>query len=155
MGTTPCSGFSLAINLVLWQQFAPGGDLSVEIINQFFRVLASQGASRMVIAHTPLIPAVVPRFGGKVLVIDVGLAKHYGGGFASLEIEDDGVFAIMRGARLKMPSNAEELIDYLAEAAAVEPDPAKINNYIQLLLNPEPVEDLATEKELPVQHASP
>ena len=119
------------------------------------QVLASHGASRMVIAHTPLIPAIVPRFSGKVLVIDVGLAEHYGGGFASLQIENDEIFAIMRGSLLKIPSNAEEVVEYLTEAAALQPDPAKINNYIQSLLNPVPAEGPASGEELPVQQVSP
>jgi hypothetical protein len=35
--------------------------------------------SRMVIGHTPTGGAVLPRYGGKVLLIDVGISRVYGG----------------------------------------------------------------------------
>src|ERR1700730_11562614 len=49
-------------------------------------VLKTHGARHIVIGHTPQ-PAVLPRFGGKVIVIDVGLSKVFGGPPALLIIE--------------------------------------------------------------------
>ena len=104
------------------------------------QVLASHGASRMVIAHTPLVPTVLPRFGGKVLLIDVGLAEHYGSGFACLVIEGNETYALQRGTRLDIPTERDAVIDYLTMAATLEPNPVRIENYIEKLLNPEPIE---------------
>jgi hypothetical protein len=122
-------------------------------------VLSSQGVKRMVIGHTPLVPAVLPRFGGKILIIDVGLAAHYGGAFAALDITGDEISAIVRGARLDIPSGGkDEIIEYLSTAAALEPSPAKIESYIDTLMNPEPLKeeplDTPAEDEAPGETSS-
>jgi hypothetical protein len=54
------------------------------------RVLKNLGAARMVIAHTPRIPteAEMQRFGGKVWIIDTGIASFYGGRLSALIIQN-------------------------------------------------------------------
>lgn len=52
----------------------------VDAVLQFYDV------DRIIIGHTPGMGTVVPRFDGKVLVIDTGLSTYYGGYKASLEI---------------------------------------------------------------------
>ncbi|NNC98550.1 MAG: hypothetical protein HKN85_00045, partial [Gammaproteobacteria bacterium] len=92
-------------------------------------VLAAYGVKRMVIAHTPLVPIVLPRFGGKVLMVDVGLSKHYGHGFSALVIKADKPYAILADQELPIPEKVDDIGAYLDTAAALLEDPAKINHY--------------------------
>jgi len=85
------------------------------------KILAAQGAKRIVIAHTPTAGAVMPRFDGKVILIDTGMATVYGSHRACLLVEGDGVFAIHRGQKLELPGNGPGLAEYLKKAVALEP----------------------------------
>ncbi|MFT7526174.1 MAG: hypothetical protein ACI9LY_001319 [Arenicella sp.] len=94
------------------------------------RVLAAQNARRMVIAHTPLTPVVLPRFGGKLLIVDVGLSAHYGHGFSALEIIDGKPRTILEGHTLPLPNDLQGQNDYLQAAAELVNDRSKIDNYL-------------------------
>lgn len=97
-------------------------------------VLAKHGVSRIVIGHTPTAGAVLPRFGGKVIMADVGLSKAYGSRMACVVIENGKVSAIHRGKTLPVPGgDLEGLVAYLTAAAALEPGPTPLNNMIQRL----------------------
>ena len=75
-------------------------------------VLKTHGARHIVIGHTPQ-PEVLPRFGGKVIVIDVGLSKVYGGPPALLIIEGTKYYALHRGQRLDLPVDGADVAPYL------------------------------------------
>ncbi len=99
-------------------------------------VLAKHGVKRIVIGHTPTAGAVIPRFGGKVIVADVGLSKAYGARLACVLIENGKVSAIHRGKTLPLPEgNGPALIEYLKAAAALDPAPSPLNPFIQKLQN--------------------
>ena len=53
--------------------------------------LAELGAKRLVVGHTPQVKGISDACGGLVWRIDVGMARHYGGRPAVLEITDDRV----------------------------------------------------------------
>jgi hypothetical protein len=92
-------------------------------------VLAHHKLNRIVVGHTTTKGAVRPRYGKKVLMIDIGLGKHYGSNFAYLDITDGKATAIHRGVRLDIPlSGTQAYIDYLEKAAALDGE----------ALNPEP-----------------
>ena len=93
------------------------------------RVLAAYGVKRMVVAHTPLLPIVLPRFSGKLLMVDVGLSKHYGGGMAALEIESTVATAIIQGERLALPTNQAGINKYLDAAQLLIIDDGRIDKY--------------------------
>ena len=94
-------------------------------------VLARHGVNRIVIGHTPMPGAVIPRFGGKVIAVDVGLSKAYGGGLACLLIEKGSLSAIHRGKRLPLPQGGSaELLAYLKQAAALDPVPSPLAGMI-------------------------
>lgn len=88
-------------------------------------LLARHGVTRLVIGHTVTPGAILPRFGGKVLMIDVGLSKIYGGRPACLVLEDGRAFAQHRGTRLLLPP-AADLLGYLKAAAALDPSPSPL-----------------------------
>jgi hypothetical protein len=75
-------------------------------------VLKTHGARHIVIGHTPQ-PAVLPRFGGKVIIIDVGLSKVFGGPPALLIIEGTKYYALHRGQRLDLPVDGGDVAPYL------------------------------------------
>ncbi len=64
------------------------------------QVLTTFGVKRIVIGHTPTNGAIVPRFGGKVILIDVAMSAYFGRkGSASLVIEGGKAAALDRGTR--------------------------------------------------------
>ncbi len=94
------------------------------------RVLKTHEAGRMVIGHTPMV-AVLPRFGGKVITIDVGLSKFFGGPPALLIIEGSKFYALHRGQRLALPAEGGSALPYLKAAAALDPPPSPIQRLIE------------------------
>jgi hypothetical protein len=98
-------------------------------------LLGKHGAKRIVIGHTPTIGTVMQRFGGKVLMIDSGLATYYGGQMACLVIEGGTAYTLHRGKRLELPrdgSNAE-LHRYLSSAAALDPEVSPLTKAVETL----------------------
>lgn len=86
------------------------------------RLLASYGVSRIVVAHTPTDGAIMPRYDGKVIVIDVGLSSFYGSHPVCLAQEGKVAYAVHRGARIPLPEDAAaDLARYLKNTAALEP----------------------------------
>jgi hypothetical protein len=94
------------------------------------RVLEVHQARHIVIGHTPQI-AVLPRFEGKVIAIDVGLSKPFDGPPAFLLIEDGKYFAVHRGQRLELPLDGGNVLNYLRTAAALEPVDSRLRRAIQ------------------------
>ena len=94
------------------------------------RVLAMHEARHIVIGHTPQI-AVLPRFDGKVIAIDVGLSQPFNGPPAFLLIEDGKYFAVHRGQRLELPVDGGNVLQYLRSAAALEPDNSRLRRQVQ------------------------
>jgi hypothetical protein len=93
------------------------------------RVLATHQVRHIVIGHTPQL-AVTPRFGGKVIAIDVGLSKPFDGPPAFLLIEDGKYFAVHRGRRLDLPVDSGNVQQYLRSAAALEPDNSRLRRAV-------------------------
>jgi len=99
-------------------------------------VLTNLKAERIVIGHTFADGAVTPRFGGKVLMIDVGLARLYDTFIrqACLVIEKGHPYALHRGTRLELPSkDAKDMLRYLQAAAALDPQPSSLEKRIAQL----------------------
>jgi hypothetical protein len=94
------------------------------------RVLEVHQARHIVIGHTPQV-AVMPRFNGKVIAIDVGLSKVFDGPPAFLLIEDGKYFAVHRGRRIELPAEGGSVLEYLGSAAALEPANSRLRRAIQ------------------------
>ncbi len=98
------------------------------------KVLNRYDARRMVIGHTPTEGTVIPRFSGRILMVDVGLSAYYGSRLACLVIENGKVFCLHRGSRLEIPSDPGlALIQYLKKAAALDPPPSPLQPRISQL----------------------
>jgi hypothetical protein len=89
------------------------------------RLLTQHGVTRIVVGHTVTPGAVLPRLGGTVLLIDVGLSEAYGGRRACLVIERGLAFARHRGTTLPIPAGTD-LLGYLKAAAALDPSPSPL-----------------------------
>lgn len=90
----------------------------------------------MVIGHTFCDGAVTPRFGGRVIQINVGLARLYDTliRLACLVIEKGTPYALHEGTRLELPTdNGKDMLRYLKQASALDPPPSSLLKRISLL----------------------
>jgi hypothetical protein len=93
--------------------------------------LKTHGVSRMIIGHTPTGGAVLPRFGGKVVLIDVGMSRVYGGPPSCLVIEKGIGYVVHRGQRIDLPgSTGVEILAYLRRVAALEPEGSAVHKHV-------------------------
>ena len=96
--------------------------------------LANLDAKRFVIGHSVSAGTVFPRFGGRVLMIDVGMSKYYGSRRACLLIEKGVAFAIHRGKKIEIPTQGGlALLPYLEKAAMLDPEPSPLTTTINQL----------------------
>ncbi|MBM3764616.1 MAG: metallophosphatase [Acidobacteria bacterium] len=93
-------------------------------------LLAAHQVKRIVIGHT-VVPAIMPRFGGKVVVIDVGLSRVYGGPPAFLEFVKGEGFVIHRGQRVRLPALGADAMPYLKSVAELEPANSPLRNLLR------------------------
>jgi len=107
---------------------SPEPDLAGHVDN----VLAAFRVQHLVIAHTPTPGIVMPRFGGKVIMIDVGLSEAFGAGQACLEFEGGKPSAIHRGKALELPMDTD-LAAYLKAAEDLEPPNSLLRRYMDRL----------------------
>jgi hypothetical protein len=114
----------------LWYRGLANGDEATEEPH-LQAVLSNYGAKRIVIGHTPTAGTVIPRFGGRVVMIDVGLSAAYGRRLACLVIEGDEFYTLHRGERLPLPADSGAgLLAYLKKAAALDPQPSSLSSLI-------------------------
>jgi Calcineurin-like phosphoesterase len=99
-------------------------------------VLNNFGVKRIVIGHTPTAGTVIPRFGGRVLIIDVGLSAVYGRRLACLVVEGGKFYCLHRGEKLPLPADSGPgLLEYLKKAASLDPQPSPLLSLITSLEN--------------------
>ncbi len=110
-------------------------DAEAPLLAHVDALLTRHNAKRIVIGHTPTAGTVMPRFGGKVLLIDVGLSAAYGSRMACLIIEDGRPYVLHRGHRLELPKDdsTAEMLRYLSTAAALDPQPSPLAQIIESL----------------------
>jgi hypothetical protein len=93
----------------------PGLDTHVEA------VLAAYGVRRVVIGHSVTRSAILPRFGGRVVNVDLGLSRVYNRPPACLVLEASAEYVLHKGARIPLPgTKREDGLEYLAQAAKAD-----------------------------------
>jgi hypothetical protein len=92
-------------------------------------VLARHGVARIVVGHTVAPGVVLPRFGGKVILNDVGLSAVFGGPPSSLQIEGGVVSVRHRGTVVPLPTTAD-LSAYLETVKALEPAESNLRTWL-------------------------
>ena len=89
----------------LWYRGLANGveELLIEHVDA---LLKFHGVKRIVVGHTPTDGSIVSRFGGKVILADVGLSPVYGARLACLVIEKGQPVALQRGVRQQLSVRA-------------------------------------------------
>ena len=105
-------------------------------------LLQNFDVDRIVIGHAYAQAAITPRFGGRVVMIDIGLSRIYDnvGKMGCLEIDGDKAVALHRGQKLELPKdeNGPDMLRYLKQAAALDPQPSPLQSRIDELQKTEP-----------------
>lgn len=101
-------------------------------------ILERYGARRIVVGHTPTGGIVWPRFGGRVVVNDTGIAAYYGGHDAYLELNGAEAMAGYGERRLALPTSDADRIAYLQEVVGSKPDNRSLQARLASLLAPPP-----------------
>lgn len=126
----PKDGLAVGRTGPLWYR-GLAQDAEADLAPRVDQLLALHGVSHIVIGHTTMPGTVVPRLGGKVLLIDVGLSARYGAHPACLIVEQGRAFTLHRGRRLLLPLGDEDAtLDYLRTAATLDPHPSPIDPLI-------------------------
>ena len=99
-------------------------------------ILERYGARRIVVGHTPTKGVIWPRYDGRVVQIDTGISKHYGGHIGYLAISPEGVFAGYPGGRLPLPDADGDRAAYLEQVIALDPDNENLRKRLQQLRKP-------------------
>jgi hypothetical protein len=131
-GETGMPGLAESEQGPLWYRGLASNDESSEAPH-VDALLAYYDVDRIVIGHTPGYGTIVPRFGGRVLMIDTGISAWYGAHLASLIIEGDTLLNNQRGKLLTIPTGDTDPLPYFREAAALEPAAAGLQRLINRL----------------------
>jgi len=94
-------------------------------------ILDRYDAEHIVVGHTPTGGYIHPRYGNRVVQIDVGISKAYGGHLGYLEILPDGLYAGYANGRVPLPETAEGLDDYAQAVAELHPDNEAVLNALE------------------------
>ena len=118
----------------LWFRGLAQGD-PAPLASHLAAVLKKHACKRMVIGHTVTEGMIVtPRYGGRVVMIDVGLSMVYGGPPAALLLEEGRAFALHRGKRVPLPDDeGEPFVAYVREVMGLEPDPSRLSQLLSRL----------------------
>lgn len=122
----------------LWYRGLSGSETPEEA-QSLTALLEHFDAQYIVLGHTPGYGTIVPRYGSRVLVIDTGIAKHYGAHRASLLVDQGELITVQRGEPIPIPKREEGLLPYFRRIAELEPDVKNLRVMIQRLENPPPV----------------
>lgn len=99
-------------------------------------VLQQHNARHIVVGHTPTSGVIWPRYDGKVIQIDTGISKAYGGYVAYLEITPSGLFAGYPNGKIKLPEDESGLVSYLEQVIALEPGNTHLHQRLAALTAP-------------------
>jgi hypothetical protein len=125
-------GLSEADDGPLWYRGLAQNDEATEMAH-VDELLAFYDVDHIVLGHTPGTGVILPRFEGKVLIVDTGLSSYYGAHGASLLIEGDEILAHQGGEQYRIPQG-ESPLQYLQEVAARKADaPAALQRLIDQL----------------------
>jgi hypothetical protein len=95
-------------------------------------VLRFHKVNRIVIGHTVTRSAILPRFGGRVINIDLGLSRFYGRPPACLVLEGASPHVLHRGARIPLPgAKPGDFKEYCRKIIAVESKPSPVEKLLQ------------------------
>jgi hypothetical protein len=120
----------------LWYRGLATGD-ELLLASHLTTTLHQLKAERIVVSHTFTDGAITPRFDGKVLLIDIGLARIYDQfiRLACLVLENGKPYVLHNGSRLELPADGSPgaMLRYLKAASALDPQPSSLADRIARL----------------------
>jgi len=94
-------------------------------------VLAFHGVRHIVIGHTVTRTAILPRYDGRVVNVDLGLSRFYGRPPACLVLEAQSLYVLHRGVKIPFPkAGAAEYRRYLELVEAADEQPSPISRLL-------------------------
>ncbi len=108
-------------------------------------ILSRHQVDHIAVGHTPTSGVIWPRYQGKVLMIDTGISRVYGGYIGYLEMTPEGLFGGYANGKVPLPVNDSGLIPYLEKVIALNPDNAYLQERLEQLRNP-PVPELLEQE---------
>jgi len=99
-------------------------------------ILARHAADHIIVGHTPTSGVIWPRYDAKVVMIDTGIARVYGGHIGYLEITTDGLFAGYPNGKLPLPQSDTGSIAYLEKVIAMDPENPYLQERLEQLMHP-------------------
>jgi hypothetical protein len=99
-------------------------------------ILAHHGVRHIAVGHTPTSGVIWPRYDGKVVMIDTGIARVYGGYVGYLEITPDGLFAGYPNGKLPLPSSDQQTVAYLEQVIRLDPQNPHLRKRLEKLQQP-------------------
>ena len=94
-------------------------------------ILEQRGASHIVVGHTPTNGVIWPRYDGRVIQIDTGIGKAYGGHIAYLEATPEGLFAGYRSGKVPLPAADDQRAAYLEQVIELAPGNPRLEQRLQ------------------------
>lgn len=92
--------------------------------------LGFHGVRRIVLGHTVTRSAILPRHGGKVVNIDLGLSRFYGRPPACLVMERSSAHVLHAGTKIPLPGPGE-FNDYLRAVIAADSQPSPVERLLR------------------------
>lgn len=99
-------------------------------------ILEHHDADHIVVGHTPTSGVIWPRYDGRVIQIDTGIAEAYGGHVAYLEVTPEGLFAGYPGGEVPLPVSDAGRTAYLEKVIALQPGNAQLQQRLAELQAP-------------------
>ena len=116
----------------LWyRELLTGQQSDAALASHVDRILKAQQAAHIVVGHS-VLPVISPRFGGKVIGIDVGLSVAYKGPPEFLLVEGSRFFVVCRGHRIDFPADGRNMTQYLRDVFAFDPKNHDLQRLVQL-----------------------
>lgn len=95
-------------------------------------VMQFHGVNRVVIGHTVTRTAILPRFGGQVINIDLGLSRFYGRPPACLVLDGGLAYVLHRGTRIPWPgAKPGGFEEYCRAVIAADSKPSPMEKLLQ------------------------
>jgi len=99
-------------------------------------ILARHGVRHIAVGHTPTSGVIWPLYGDKVVMIDTGIARAYGGHVGYLEVTPEGLSGGYPAGKLPLPGEDAELIGYLEQVIAFAPNNPHLRQRLERLQQP-------------------
>jgi hypothetical protein len=143
----------------LWYRGLSGVD-PVALDETVDAILARHEVEHIVVGHTPTSGVIWPQYEGKVVMIDTGIARAYGGYIGYLEITPDGLFAGYANGKIPLPTAEADQITYLEQVIALHPQNPYLQERLERLRHPVEVEppseaQAETQQDQPIQKKVP